>query len=200
MMKRRVEVEVSIAPEAERKIWCWVVASDVEISGLGAVESAGPTILIPDLVCLPAQTGSLGHTELDDDAVAELQVQYARAGRRLGFHFHSHCRMEAFFSALDNWNFERLVKFGTPFVAAVFNVQGHVRWRVQTAQGFLTEWNSVIEGDEPSKAELAQAALDVKQAVRERRWTNYWDEWKDAGIGFKKRGKTRQGQMFRYDV
>ena len=177
-MKHHVkEFELILDPAAERKIWCWTVASKIEISGLGVLESSRGHLAIPNKVWLPSQAGSFGHTELDDDAVAELQVKCAKAGQRLGFHFHSHGRMEAFFSGLDDLNFSRLSKFGTPFVAAVFNVHGQVQWRVCTSNQTLIEWKSVIEGEDPSKDELAAAAAEVKLAVREDSWLADLPKW-----------------------
>ena len=75
---------VTIAPETLRKLWVWTAAADTEISALGEVDLHENAASITDEIHLLKQTGSAGHTELDQAAVADLIMRQMQAGKDPG--------------------------------------------------------------------------------------------------------------------
>ena len=128
---------VRIAPAAEQKIRHYVHLARGEVSGLGTVIPHNDGLLIQEVYLLEQQcTGC--HTELDDEAVAQLLVQLDSEGIDTGtirFWWHSHGTMQAFWSSTDTHCIAGLAN-DSYLVSLVTNKIGDDRMRVDLFQPF----------------------------------------------------------------
>jgi hypothetical protein len=126
---------IEIHRDVLAKIFGWTRAVDIEVSGLGLIEQPKPgKFKIVEAFLLP-QEGDGGSTELDDDGVAKLMFDLAKEDREdlLRFWWHSHVRMEVFWSTVDTDNIDRLCQDDF-LISLVVNQHGHMLTRVDFAR------------------------------------------------------------------
>ena len=136
---------VRIAPAAEQKIRHWVDLARGEVSGLGTVVAMDDGALLIEEVYLVEQKCTGSHTELDDEAVAQLLVQLDADGIDTGTvrcWWHSHSRMESYFSTTDTACIAGLAN-DTYLVSLVTNKVGQDRLRVDLFQPFHATFDNL---------------------------------------------------------
>ena len=129
---------VRIAPAAEQKIRHWIDLARGEVSGLGTVIAQDGGALLIEQVFLVDQECTGSHTELDDEAVAQLLVQLDAEGIDTGtvrFWWHSHGTMQSYWSSTDTACIAGLANDAFT-VSMVSNKAGEDRLRVDLFQPF----------------------------------------------------------------
>ena len=131
-LKLKAAIRIEIPMEIHAQMLAYIRSTDDEVSGMGhAIRSDDGRYVIQD-ICLPEQTGSSAHTELDPKALATLMVSKAKRGdlRALNVWWHSHVNMGTFWSDTDDMNCRGLVKGKEWIVSLVACQDGSIRCRL----------------------------------------------------------------------
>lgn len=147
-----------------------------EISGYGEVHANGASLYIPNVLHVPPQSVSGGHTTLEAGEatrgtgdLGDIVLRYMKSMRDpdpqkrrdpswLRFWFHSHCDFQAYFSTTDERTIAALAKETEPMllVAGVMNQRGQSQWRV-VVHGIHIQRRYDLEGVTPTEDEVAAA-------------------------------------------
>lgn len=106
-----------------------------EVGGMGYCHVEGATVVVTDVFLLPQEV-SAGSVDFDDDAIAIACERAAIAGKieELRFSWHSHGKMDTFWSSVDDAAIEKYLACGTPWMASlVVNRAGKLLGRVDVA-------------------------------------------------------------------
>ena len=127
---KQVPKKISLSQTVWQKIWALTNGCQVEISGLGVVDEDDP--LHGDDLFVPKQVCGPGSTLMDDDAVMKLTADLHAKGvnpKRISLWWHSHCKMDPFWSSTDNDNIERLATDGA-LLSIVTSQKGTYKARI----------------------------------------------------------------------
>jgi len=137
--------QVRISPAAEQKIRHWVNLARGAGSGRGPVVARHDGALLIEEVYLIEQECTGSHTELDDQAVAQLLVQLDAEGIDIGTircWWHSHGGMQAYWSSTDTACVAGLAN-DSYLVSLVTNKHGQDRLRVDLYQPFHATFDNL---------------------------------------------------------
>lgn len=130
------------------KVQHWVDKTDIEVSGFGTVKYDKDTqeFHVVDAYLLK-QEGGAAHTDIDSTALANLIFDTRASGLDLKWWWHSHVKMNVFWSGTDISTIKEMGQHGW-IVATVFNQRKEMKSAVcyQTTSGFgtLTHTNEDI--------------------------------------------------------
>ncbi len=118
---------VLLSELAHKKIMHWVNKSNDEISGFGMVkyDVAKKRFYVTDAF-LVEQTVTSGSTDIDDKGYAKLLFQTAKLDGECLFWWHSHVKMNVFWSTTDMDTIKKLGSRGW-IIASVFNQKDEIR-------------------------------------------------------------------------
>ena len=107
------DLAVVLSREAFEQLFAYAYSTSSEVCCLGTVKQEGGRFRIERFYLVP-QSGSFGHTELDDEAVAALVEDLIAEGKAAEAHSlkcwaHSHPGMDVFWSKTDQDTCKRLV-------------------------------------------------------------------------------------------
>jgi len=161
------DVAVLLSAKAMQDLFGYAYATDNEISCLGTVKRRGNVFCIAHLYLLK-QTGSFGHTEMDQTSVAELMEQLISEGKTeeaksLKCWVHSHPGgMGVFWSQTDNETCRRLVSDYLVSIVVGEGYRAKCRIDVATPIAFAAD-------DIPLFYEMpAETTKDYKALVKEK--------------------------------
>lgn len=121
---------VNLSAKANDKIRFWVDKADKEVSGFGMVEydDAKKEFTVTDAYLIE-QTVGAAHTDISPEGMAKLMYATRLEKGHLGFWWHSHVKMDVFWSGTD---MDTILKLGSNgwIVASVFNKKEEVRTAV----------------------------------------------------------------------
>lgn len=114
-------MEIKIPQEVYDKIMHWINKTDIEVSGFGKVvrDRETNTFAVVDAYLLE-QEGGAAHTDIDDKSLARLMYQTKDVEGDLRWWWHSHVKMQTFWSKTDTDTIKELGANGW-IVATVFN-------------------------------------------------------------------------------
>ena len=173
-----INLSVHINPQLLRQLWAYTTAAPGEISGIGEVDVHEHHLTIQQPLHILRQECSMGSTELDLDALADLITDYHEHGKNheaLRFWFHSHGEFGAFFSSTDDATIKQLTATLPVLVAGVVNVAGEASWRI-IYHGISVDWSDRIPGPKPSAAEIDAVRPIIAERVTTSRFSWYWPE------------------------
>jgi len=116
---------VKIEHNAYQKVMHWVNKSDFEVSGFGIIKEVKGNFVVTDAILLE-QTNTTVTTELEASDILKAMRDYANVDGKMRWWWHSHVKMEAFWSGTDTDTIEGLGEHGY-FVATVFNQHQKMR-------------------------------------------------------------------------
>jgi len=140
----RTGLTVLVAPAAEQRLRHWIGLARGEVSGLGTVIPHDDGLLVEDVFLLE-QTCTGSHTELDDEAVAQLLVDLDGQGIDIGtvrLWWHSHGTMPAFWSNTDESCIEGLAN-DSYLVSLVSNKRAQDLVRVDLFHPFVATFDDL---------------------------------------------------------
>lgn len=167
------------------KVMHWVSKSDVEVSGLGKVIVDGDTIRVVDAMLFP-QTGTGASTEIEPEAICRAMYELRDTPGELKWWWHSHVKMEVFWSGTDIETIEELSSQGW-FAATVFNQ--HEQTRSAYAQAapvkvMVDELDLTVTRDIDDALVAswdAEYASNVKVPVSSAVQKEFWEPRRDDG-------------------
>jgi hypothetical protein len=120
-------MELVIPEHVYRKVMHWVNKSSIEVSGFGKVvrDPVTGSFEIVEAYLLEQEGGS-AHTDIDDKALGKLMYTSKDAPGDLRWWWHSHVRMQTFWSSTDTATIKELGKQGW-IVASVFNQMEEIK-------------------------------------------------------------------------
>jgi hypothetical protein len=109
------------------KIMYWVNKSSDEVSGFGTLTFADNTFRLEEVFLLDQKVGG-AHTDIDAESLSKLEYKCfsEKVKGNLNFWWHSHVKMDVFWSGTDKATIEELGKNGW-ILASVFNQKDEVR-------------------------------------------------------------------------
>ena len=183
----RQHLEVFVSPVLLRRLWAYMAAVPVEISGIGEVEirDQHKLLVLDDMHVIDQECSEFG-THLDMDALSDLLIRMHHQGKnagRLRLWFHKH-PSSVYFSGTDESTIRDLRTMMNPFIAMVGNAEGETRWRVIWNGIASEDWEYQIPGPGPSEAEVNEAGDILKPVVKRRkqftsRFTRPFEKWFD---------------------
>jgi len=126
-------MEIYMRQEVYNKVMHWVNKADFEVSGFGKVVRHADYLEVTDVYLLK-QEGGAAHTEIDSAALAKLMYETREVEGDLRFWWHSHVKMDVFWSGTDTATIRELAANGW-ILATVFN-QNH---ESRTALGYTAQ-------------------------------------------------------------
>ena len=115
-----------------QKMTGWCNAAKSEVSGMGLCKTIKGGFVVYD-VFFPKQYGSSGYTELDDRALAKLQIELYNKkipAEHFRFWWHTHYNFNVFWSGTDDGNATTLAKANGEWeLSVVINQSGEYRCR-----------------------------------------------------------------------
>ena len=141
---------VSMSSAVYKKLFSFVRASNLEVSGLGLVKQEENRFEIYDVFVLE-QESSGGGTTLDGKAISDLMLKMIKEKKEVGnlrFWWHSHPHFGTFWSGTDDATCERLVK-DSFLIAWVVNHEYSIRCRIDLRSPFRVTLDDVpieVEG------------------------------------------------------
>lgn len=124
-----MQLEIKIDDMVYQEVMHYVNKSDFEVSGLGKVvveKEDGCTILRVTKVIILPQENTPVHTEIDPVAIGRAEYQLRNEPGDLRWWWHSHVKMDAFWSSEDMETIAQLSSNGW-FCATVFNQDEETR-------------------------------------------------------------------------
>ena len=161
---------VALSREAFEQLFSYAYSTASEISCLGTVKEEGERFRI-ERFYLVGQAGSLGHTELDQEALAALAEELLAQGkaeeaRSLRCWAHSHPQMDVFWSKTGEETCKRLV--GDYLVSLVVSDDFALRCRIDVggAVPFTIDHVPVLVEMPVDLGELERYAAEVREKVK----------------------------------
>ena len=102
-----------------KKIMHFVNKADFEVSGFGKVTHTNGVLTVIDVILLK-QEGGAAHTDIDPAALGKAMYELRNSPGDLNFWWHSHVKMQAFWSGQDLATIDKIAQNGY-CVATVFN-------------------------------------------------------------------------------
>lgn len=137
-------MKLHIPQEVWDKVMFWVNRKDMEVSGFGKVtyDESTKQFTVVDAYLLE-QEGGAAHTDIDDASLARLMYEARNVEGELSWWWHSHVKMNVFWSTTDRETIQDLGKHGW-IVASVFNQREEVHSAVcyQTTVNMVSEFGS----------------------------------------------------------
>jgi len=163
------DLAVILSREAFEQLFGYAYSTSSEICCLGTVKQEGERFRIERLYLVP-QSGSLGHTELDEEAVAALIEKLLAQGKGEEAHSlkcwaHSHPGMDVFWSKTDEDTCKRLAT--DYLVSLVVSENFTIRCRIDVggAVPFTIDHVPVLVETLINPGALKQYAAEVKEKV-----------------------------------
>jgi proteasome lid subunit RPN8/RPN11 len=133
-------LRVAILHDTFAVLRCYVEATRGELTLLGTAHwEDGHNVIRIDRLMLPVQSSSASHTEVTEQALAELLVEAVRGGvdtARLLVWVHSHGELSAFFSATDEHNIQDAFPQADWVLSVVTNRAGQITARLSLYKPF----------------------------------------------------------------
>ena len=195
---------IILSREAFGQLFGWAYSTSTEISCLGTVKQEGERFRVERFYLVP-QSGSAGHTELDEDAVAELVEELLAQGkgeeaRSLKCWAHSHPGMDVFWSRTDEKTCRLLVSdflvslvvsddftirarldLGSPIPLTIDHVPVFVDMAAETKA--LEKYAAEVKEKVTPKADFfAGAITKVGEVQPSEAWNEYVKECREAGL------------------
>lgn len=168
-------MKIHILPEVHAQIMYYVNKSNIEISGLGRIQKASNGDMVVSKIYLLDQKNTATTTDLDKNAVADLQFASREDKGDLNFWWHSHVNMAAFWSGTD---MATIKEFGAKgyLLATVFNKKGEYQTAYfQGSNGFLPElFMDKLETSFaylPMEEEIKTWEAQYEEKAKEKKWT-----------------------------
>ena len=166
------ELSVTLSREAFEQLFAYAYSTASEICCLGTVKQEGECFRV-ERFCLVPQSGSLGHTELDQEAVAALVEELLAQDKGEEAHSlkcwaHSHPGMDVFWSETDEATCKRLV---TDYLLSLVVSDGFaIRCRIDVggAVPFTIDHVPVVVEMPVQTDSLDKYAAEVEEKVRHR--------------------------------
>lgn len=119
--------KINIPDEIHKKVMHWVNKADFEVSGFGRVEFNKETkeFTVLDAYLLPQEGGAV-HTDIDAAGIAALQKKVSGLDGTLRWWWHSHVKMDVFWSSTDKETIKDIGRHGW-VTATVFNQNEETR-------------------------------------------------------------------------
>ena len=132
--------QLLFTPTAWEQLQVFLALSELEISGFGRTTEVSPGVYLVDEIFLLEQEVSHAHTELDMSAVALLVADLVEQDKEpnLKLWWHSHHKMEAFWSDQDERAIHNLIENGGFVFSLVGRQNGEVRIRFDMHDPALT--------------------------------------------------------------
>lgn len=123
-----------------QKIMHWVNKSDHEVSGLGMVKRMPDgNIQVIDAILLP-QRNTSATSDIEPEDVCKAMYELRKAEGEMKFYWHSHVKMNVFWSTTDFDTIKKLSANGW-FVSSVFNK----RQEMKTCLSTVEPWPAIID-------------------------------------------------------
>jgi hypothetical protein len=152
--------------EVYHKVMHWVDKSNYEVSGLGTIRvEEGGVLRVTSALLLPQKNG-FTHTDIEAEDVNKALFQLRHAAGDLKWWWHSHVKMNVFWSGTD---MDTIKKFGLGgwVLATVFNQKREVKSAAWVQGGYQLPWGSA-----PSFID----DIDTKIAAYDKTKIAEWDE------------------------
>lgn len=184
----RVEAPVTVL----RQLWAYCIAAmPSEVSAFVDTEIRGDVLRVTDRIFLIKQDVSPTHTMLDMGALATLVHNLTKQGaspKTLRLWWHTHPRMGAWFSHIDDNTITKLSGRFSVLLAGVFNEHGETAWRL-VDHGLVRDWDHVLRLERPDDAMIEAARVQTRKVVAERRvfgisslrLRRAWEMWEHEG-------------------
>lgn len=173
-----------------QQIMHWVNQEDLEVSGMGKIKYVkdGNYFYVSKVYLLDQEVGA-AHTDIDAEALGKLEYETFKQDGDLNFWWHSHVKMDVFWSGTDTSTIKTMGGNGY-CVATVFNQHKKMRtavcYKATTDFGetvtFIDECDTIIYDPEPSAETIARWTEDYKAKVRRKSYattttTTEWNNW-----------------------
>jgi hypothetical protein len=160
-------MKVYITPEAKQRLQLYIDAVDGEISGLGTVTVYGDRMIIDDVLLLE-QESTHSSTDLAPGAVDTFLTEFIGGGEdpeKLKLWWHSHGRMDVFWSATDDTTAKSFANGW--MLSVVGNKEGKfkVRLDIYTPVHIAFDMELDVACEPPSAELLAAIKADVASKV-----------------------------------
>lgn len=173
-------IKLTIPQDVFDKVMHWVDKSDKEVSGFGTVVRDGGQLRVTNAYLLQQEVGS-AHTDIEASALTKLMYKCRNDEGDLKWWWHSHVRMDVFWSSQDK---DTILELGGQgwCVATVFNQMREMRtavsWKSQGEFGASTTFRDSV--DTSIELNVSQETLDswdkeFDECVKEKAY----DSWKD---------------------
>jgi hypothetical protein len=147
------DIKVQMASEVWDHLMGWCKAATSEVSGMMLVEyDPKEGTLNVNSIYLPKQECDSASTEIDDDALAELQMQVHKEGKNLksmrGW-WHTHYNFSVFWSGTDTGTIDKLMSGNDWFLSIVVNQSEEFKARLDIATPFpivIDDMDIVVTG------------------------------------------------------
>ena len=136
----------------------------------------GSNTIRMDRLLLPEQTNSASHTEVSEEALAELLVEAVREGidtAKLKVWLHSHGQIQAFFSATDEQNMRSAFPQADWVLSLVTNRAGEIKARLSLYKPFRLDVDDVLV----TVGLPSQLEADIRKEVQRKVHDGYARFW-----------------------
>lgn len=151
------------------KLAAYVNATDLEVSGLGALSTTDKMLRV-DNVYLIKQEVSQTETEIDGTGAAEFITHWIGQGKpleKIKLWWHSHASMKLFWSGTDNKTCRKLTE--SWMLALVTNHKGEYLARLELRQPFDLSTEIDVTVEMPGSQKIEEAArAEVKEKVKQK--------------------------------
>ncbi len=175
-------MEVQIKRKTFQKIMHWINKEDREVSGFGKVKYWKETGVfeVLEVYLLKQEVGS-AHTDIDEASLGKLMYQTKDDEGDLRFWWHSHVKMDTFWSSVDTDTIKSLGSNGW-IVATVFNQMEDMRTAIcHKANSELCseiilhdEVDTFIIDEEVDDATIAEWDAAFKENVETKQFSSYY--------------------------
>lgn len=164
------KIDIYITRDTYKKMFDYVFATKLEISGLGRVEKKEDRLVITD-VAIFEQEVSGASTELDIDAIAKFMIDLDKNGEDMSLWkvwWHSHNSMSAFFSGTDTNTMQELGNTFDYLISIVLNFdkENKTQFNLFNPVSIEVGANLIVEDDEKyvvDKDIIKEVAEKVKE-------------------------------------
>lgn len=175
MAEEKLEPKIYIQKKAYRKFRYFIDLCEDEISGFGKVVKIDQKLVITDFQIFK-QVVSGAHSDMDDEALALFSFEKTKAGESLAewrVWWHSHARMEAFFSTTDTGTIDGSKEFPW-LISIVGNHAGDIKARIDVFDPIRCYEDLEVEVIEDEDPELKELCLkEIKEKVSRNRSMGY---------------------------
>ncbi len=179
------DLRVSIDALAHAKIMHWVHQADnYEVSGMGKVVRLANHLHVVDAFILK-QENLPGHTEICSKSLGRALFEHRNEMGDLNFWWHSHSRMEAFFSQTD---YDAMKKLGGNgwLLSTVFNAYGDMQtalYMQEPVNALFDNLDTKVIGhlDEATSKRCSQSYNALVTNLKPKKWKK---KWKKGHHGF----------------
>lgn len=181
------EVEILLTPEVKAQLDYMTVKFDAEVACWLAGEVNGDGSIVVDDILIPEQEVTTGDVDVKEEALLKMRKEYGKRCARIVGHFHSHCNMGNFWSAVDATMMNQYSK-GREFTAFIVGSKRDYKCRVVLTKPFGIVLNDVkVNVSVDSKFEDA-LKKELAKKVTKKSWGGTGVVYGGYGKGYTKDG------------